>query len=203
MIRLTAFLLFLFSLPLLADTQVTHTFEDGEVISAEEFNKNFDDLEAAIDAVGGGGGGGGGASIFVWRDANGTLFPFFGGYGGVVYKFPESERVFGIYYDGTYYPGTVYFPTSDCSGDGFMVPRTRGTLEAGRSSTHWLVPDYSASPTEFPALGAGNWSKLDSNGCQAGTNSTSDASIGDVLPVIQSSAPLNPITAPVELIWAD
>ena len=33
MIRLTAFLLFLFSLPLLADTQVTHTF-NGEVISA-------------------------------------------------------------------------------------------------------------------------------------------------------------------------
>ena len=56
MIRLTAFLLFLFSLPLQADTQVTHTFEDGEVISAEEFNKNFDDLEAAIDAVGDGGG---------------------------------------------------------------------------------------------------------------------------------------------------
>ena len=58
MIRLTTFLLFLFSLPLLADTQVTHTFEDGEVISAEEFNKNFDDLEAAIDSVGGGGGTG-------------------------------------------------------------------------------------------------------------------------------------------------
>ena len=55
MIRLTAFVLFLFSLPLLADTQVTHTFEDGEVVSAEEFNKNFDDLEAAIDSVGGGG----------------------------------------------------------------------------------------------------------------------------------------------------
>ena len=58
MTRLTTFLLFLFSLPLLADTQVTHTFEDGEVISAEEFNKNFDDLEAAIDSVGGGGGTG-------------------------------------------------------------------------------------------------------------------------------------------------
>ena len=57
MIRLTAFLLFLISLPLLADTQVTHTFADGEVISAEEFNNNFDDLEAAIDAVGDGGGG--------------------------------------------------------------------------------------------------------------------------------------------------
>ena len=54
MIRLSAFLCFLFSLPLMADTQVTHTFEDGEVISAEEFNRNFDDLEAAIDAVGGG-----------------------------------------------------------------------------------------------------------------------------------------------------
>ena len=58
MTRLTTFLLFLFSLPLLADTQVTHTFEDGEVISADEFNKNFDDLEAAIDSVGGGGGTG-------------------------------------------------------------------------------------------------------------------------------------------------
>ena len=200
MIRLTAFLLFLFSLPLQADTQVTHTFEDGEVISAEEFNKNFDDLEAAIDAVGGGGGGGG-AGTFVWRDANGNLFPYFGGSGSVVYNFPESERVFQIYYDGNYIAASVYFPTSECSGDGFMkVENWPEAISAGRSNTHWLVPDYSASPTEFPALGAGNWSKLDSGSCQAGADT---ANHGDVLPVIQSSAPLNPITAPVVVIWAD
>ena len=202
-------------------------FKEGDVIDHTKFNQNNSSIKDAINdrvpvpsnctadqiiKYDGGGwvctdmpsaGGGGGASTFIWRDANGNLFPFFGDFGGVVYKFPESEYVFAIWYDGDYRSDTVYFPTSDCSGDGFMVPRTRGTLEAGRSSTHWLVPDYSASPTEFPALGAGNWSKLDSNGCQAGTNSTSDASIGDVLPVIQSSAPLNPITAPVELIWAD
>ncbi|MDG1065671.1 MAG: tail fiber domain-containing protein, partial [Luminiphilus sp.] len=34
-----------------ADTQVTHSFKDGDIIEAEEFNKNFDDLETAIDTV--------------------------------------------------------------------------------------------------------------------------------------------------------
>ena len=200
-------------------------FQEGDVIDHTKFNQNNSSIKDAIndrvpvpsncsadqiikyDGSGwvctdmpSGGGGGGGASSFVWRDANGNLFPYFGGYGGVVYEFPESEYVFGIYFDGTYYPGTVYFQTSDCSGDGFMKVQNSSTKDAGRSSTHWLVPDYSASPTEFPALGAGNWSKLDSSGCQAGADT---ANHGDVLPVIQSSAPLNPITAPVVLIWAD
>ena len=34
-----------------ADTQVTNTFHNGQIIEAEKFNKNFDDLEAAIDNV--------------------------------------------------------------------------------------------------------------------------------------------------------
>ena len=73
MIRLTAFLLFLFSLPLQADTQVTHTFEDGEVISAEEFNKNFDDMEAAIDSVGGGGGTGIPSGSLAMKTSSGVI----------------------------------------------------------------------------------------------------------------------------------
>ena len=49
MIRLLIAGLLLVSFDTVADTKVTHTFEDGDIIKAEEFNKNFDDLEAAID----------------------------------------------------------------------------------------------------------------------------------------------------------
>jgi len=43
--------LLLVSVNAVADTQVTNTFQDGQIIEAEKFNKNFDDLEAAIDTV--------------------------------------------------------------------------------------------------------------------------------------------------------
>ena len=51
MIRLLMAGLLLVSLNALADTKVTYDFKDGDIIEAEEFNKNFDDLEAAIDTV--------------------------------------------------------------------------------------------------------------------------------------------------------
>ena len=51
MIRLLMAGLLLVSVNALADTNVTHTFEDGDIIEAEEFNKNFDDLQTAIDTV--------------------------------------------------------------------------------------------------------------------------------------------------------
>ncbi len=51
MTRLLIAGLFLVSVNTVAATQVTHTFEDGDIIKAEEFNKNFDDLEAAINTV--------------------------------------------------------------------------------------------------------------------------------------------------------
>ena len=51
MIRLLIAGLLLVSVNTVAATQVTHTFEDGDIIKAEEFNKNFDDLEAAINTV--------------------------------------------------------------------------------------------------------------------------------------------------------
>jgi hypothetical protein len=51
MIRLLMAGLLLVSVNAVAATQVTHTFKDGDVIKAEEFNKNFDDLEAAIDNI--------------------------------------------------------------------------------------------------------------------------------------------------------
>ena len=51
MIRLLTAILILASAAVRADTQVPHTFEDGEVISAAEFNQNFDALESAIDGV--------------------------------------------------------------------------------------------------------------------------------------------------------
>ena len=51
MIRLLTTVLMLTSLTVRADTQVPHVFEDGEVISATEFNQNFDTLESAIDNI--------------------------------------------------------------------------------------------------------------------------------------------------------
>ena len=51
MIRLLMAGLLLFSLNTVADTQVTNNFKDGEIIEAEKFNTNFDDLENAIDSV--------------------------------------------------------------------------------------------------------------------------------------------------------
>jgi hypothetical protein len=51
MIRLLMAGLLLVSVNAVAATQATHTFKDGDVIKAEEFNKNFDDLEAAIDNI--------------------------------------------------------------------------------------------------------------------------------------------------------
>ena len=37
--------------PALAQTQVPHTFQNGEVIDAGKFNENFDALEQSIDAI--------------------------------------------------------------------------------------------------------------------------------------------------------
>ena len=52
MIRLLMAGLLLVSFNTLAATEVTHNkFKDGDIIKAEEFNTNFDDLEAAIDTV--------------------------------------------------------------------------------------------------------------------------------------------------------
>ena len=51
MIRLLTAILILASTAVSADTQVPHTFEDGEIISADEFNQNFDVLESAIDDI--------------------------------------------------------------------------------------------------------------------------------------------------------
>ena len=51
MIRLLMAGLLLVSVNAVADTQVTNTFQYGQIIEAEKFNKNFDDLEAAIDNV--------------------------------------------------------------------------------------------------------------------------------------------------------
>ena len=52
MIRLLMAGLLLVSVNTLAATQVTYDdFKNGDIIEAEEFNTNFDDLEAAIDSV--------------------------------------------------------------------------------------------------------------------------------------------------------
>ena len=51
MTRLLTAILILASAAVRADTQVPHVFEDGEVISATEFNENFDTLESAIDNI--------------------------------------------------------------------------------------------------------------------------------------------------------
>ena len=51
MLRLWMAGLLLVSFNAVAATQVTHKSEDGDIIEAEKFNKNFDDLEAAIDNI--------------------------------------------------------------------------------------------------------------------------------------------------------
>ena len=51
MIRLLIAGLLLVSFNAVADTKVTNDFKDGDIIEAEEFNTNFDDLEVAIDTV--------------------------------------------------------------------------------------------------------------------------------------------------------
>ena len=51
MMRLLMVGFLLVSFSAVADTKVTHDFKDGDIIEAEEFNKNFDDLETAIDTV--------------------------------------------------------------------------------------------------------------------------------------------------------
>jgi hypothetical protein len=131
MIRLTAFLLFLFSLPLLADTQVTHTFEDGEVISAEEFNKNFDDLEAAIDAVGGGGGSPSDGVVYgspVWVDSNGTVLTGRDG-SRILWRVNGELMNIGVVENGAYVSAVQrYYSTSDCTGDAIGVRAGNGKL---------------------------------------------------------------------------
>jgi hypothetical protein len=51
MIRLLMAGLLLVSVNTVADTQVTHIFQDGTPAKASEVNENFDALEAAIDAI--------------------------------------------------------------------------------------------------------------------------------------------------------
>ena len=134
MIRLSAFLCFLFSLPLMADTQVTHTFEDGEVISAEEFNRNFDDLEAAIDAVGGGEGSPSDGATYgspVWVDSSGALLTGRGGDLGtsILWRVNGSlETIGGVNpSDNTYTPNaTRVYSNNNCDPSGFLGIRLTG-----------------------------------------------------------------------------
>ena len=50
MIRLLTAVLLFASFHAVADTEVPHKFQQGEVIDAQKFNEDFDALEAAIDA---------------------------------------------------------------------------------------------------------------------------------------------------------
>ena len=126
MTRLTTFLLFLFSLPLLADTQVTHTFEDGEVISAEEFNKNFDDLEAAIDSVGGGGGTDIPSGSLAIKTSSGVILGWvFKGNNVLAYTTVDGNVArIGLVWSGKfekYDPESVRYEEVDCEGNMYVV----------------------------------------------------------------------------------
>ena len=50
MIRLLAAVFLFAGFNAAADTEVPHTFQEGEVIDAQKFNEDFNALEAAIDA---------------------------------------------------------------------------------------------------------------------------------------------------------
>ena len=204
-----------------AQVQVPKSYSDGEVIYADELNTN---LKAIADAVPPrncttdqiikwdgsawvcadmpSGGGGGGAGTRVWRDAGGNLFPEEDGR-YVFYRFPESDYVFQIwnYTDERYSNIYLWFNTPDCSGQPVAkLEDQSGSWKRGfRTSTHWLLPDFNASEIAFSGT-ANNWSLMDSSGeCETLTNDLSFAA----LPMIESSAPLNLITPPIELIWAD
>jgi len=201
-----------------AQVQVPKSYSDGEVIYADELNTN---LKAIADAVpprdcatdqiikwdGSAwvcadmpSGGGGSTGTMVWRDANGNLFPDLEG-NAVLYRFPEFDKVFYVwnYLDNEYAGTTPWFNTPDCSGQPFTKLEDQSdSLKTGfRTSTHWLLPDFNASATTFSGT-ANNLSLINSSGdCETLTDDFSF----EALPMIQSSAPLDLITPPIELVW--
>ena len=201
-----------------AQVQVPKSYSDGEVIYADELNTN---LKAIADAVpprdcatdqiikwdGSAwvcadmpSGGGGSTGTMVWRDANGNLFPEQDD-NAVLYRFPEFDKVFYVwnYLDNEYAGTTPWFNTPDCSGQPFTKLEDQSdSLKTGfRTSTHWLLPDFNASATTFSGT-ANNLSLINSSGdCETLTDDFSF----EALPMIQSSAPLDLITPPIELVW--
>ena len=201
-----------------AQVQVPKSYSDGEVIYADELNTN---LKAIADAVpprdcatdqiikwdGSAwvcadmpSGGGGSTGTMVWRDANGNLFRDLEG-NAVLYRFPEFDKVFYVwnYLDNEYAGTTPWFNTPDCSGQPFtkLEDQSDSYKTGFRTSTHWLLPDFNASATTFSGT-ANNLSLINSSGdCETLTDDFSF----EALPMIQSSAPLDLITPPIELIW--
>jgi len=201
-----------------AQVQVPKSYSDGEVIYADELNTN---LKAIADAVpprdcatdqiikwdGSAwvcadmpSGGGGSTGTMVWRDANGNLFPEQDD-NAVLYRFPEFDKVFYVwnYLDNEYAGTTPWFNTPDCSGQPFtkLEDQSDSYKTGFRTSTHWLLPDFNASATTFSGT-ANNLSLINSSGdCETLTDDFSF----EALPMIQSSAPLDLITPPIELIW--
>ena len=201
-----------------AQVQVPKSYSDGEVIYADELNTN---LKAIADAVpprdcttdqiikwdGSAwvcadmpSGGGGSTGTMVWRDANGNLFPEQDD-NAVLYRFPEFDKVFYVwnYLDNEYAGTRPWFNTPDCSGQPFTKLEDQSdSLKTGfRTSTHWLLPDFNASATTFSGT-ANNLSLINSSGdCETLTDDFSF----EALPMIQSSAPLDLITPPIELVW--
>ena len=201
-----------------AQVQVPKSYSDGEVIYADELNTN---LKAIADAVpprdcatdqiikwdGSAwvcadmtSGGGGSTGTMVWRDANGNLFPDLEG-NAVLYRFPEFDKVFYVwnYLDNEYAGTTPWFNTPDCSGQPFtkLEDQSDSYKTGFRTSTHWLLPDFNASATTFSGT-ANNLSLINSSGdCETLTDDFSF----EALPMIQSSAPLDLITPPIELVW--
>ena len=201
-----------------AQVQVPKSYSDGEVIYADELNTN---LKAIADAVpprdcatdqiikwdGSAwvcadmpSGGGGSTGTMVWRDANGNLFPEQDD-NAVLYRFPEFDKVFYVwnYLDNEYAGTTPWFNTPDCSGQPFtkLEDQSDSYKTGFRTSTHWLLPDFNASATTFSGT-ANNLSLINSSGdCETLTDDFSF----EALPMIQSSAPLDLITPPIELVW--
>jgi hypothetical protein len=144
-------------------------------------------------------GGGGSVGKFLWRDANGNLFAAFSNY-VVLYRFPESDKPFEIwdYNDNAYRGEPLYFNTTDCSGAAFITQGNfnRSLLVGARTSTHWLLPDLNA-PETASTFTANTSARLRNGVCEIITN---DVSVS-VFSTIQSSAPVDIIAPPIELIW--
>jgi len=198
-------------------------FKEGDVIDHTKFNQNNLSIKEAINdrvpvpsncstdqiiKYDGDGwvcadmpsGGGGSTGTMVWRDANGNLFPEQDD-NAVLYRFPEFDKVFYVwnYLDNEYAGTTPWFNTPDCSGQPFtkLEDQSDSYKTGFRTSTHWLLPDFNASATTFSGT-ANNLSLINSSGdCETLTDDFSF----EALPMIQSSAPLDLITPPIELIW--
>lgn len=131
----------------LAQTEVPHVFADGQIISAESFNENFDYLEDAIDdqgwSVQGGANASYGSGAIVVRTADGTIMGqklgvwIDGGDAYVIWTQQGGLRLGTLSYGGeaeryiarwNFFAWPHYYVSADCSGTPYGWDTSGGLL---------------------------------------------------------------------------